>query len=49
MDGNDPKIAMFKSEYTEAIKDLMRLDMELVPKGQTIPVRMRKTDYTDAN
>ena len=49
MDGSDPKIAMFKSEYTAAINDLMKLDMELVPKGQTIPIRMRKTDYTDAN
>ena len=49
MDGSDPKIGIFKSEYSDAIKDLMRLDMELVPKGQTIPIRMRKTDYQDAN
>jgi len=49
MDGSDPKIAMFKSEYSAAIVDLMKLDMELVPKGQTIPIRMRKTDYQDAN
>lgn len=49
MDGSDPKIAIFKSEYSAAIVDLMKLDMELVPKGQTIPIRMRKTDYQDAN
>ena len=49
MDGSDPKIAMFRSEYSGAIEDLMKLDMDLVPKGQTIPIRMRKTDYQDAN
>ena len=49
MDGNDPKIARFDKEYKDAIGDLVRLDQELVPKGQTIPVRLRRTDYQDAN
>jgi hypothetical protein len=49
LEGNDPKVQIFKSEYDNAILDLVRLDSDLVPKAQTIPIRMRKTDYQDAN
>jgi len=49
LNGDDPKIAEFKSLYQDAIADLVRLDADLVPKSQTIPVRMRKMDYQDAN
>lgn len=49
LDGNDPKIKIFENEYKSAIVDLVRLDSDLVPKSQTIPLRMRRTDYQDAN
>jgi hypothetical protein len=35
----------FKSNYEGAIQALIQLDLELVPKRNTIPVIMRKSDY----
>ena len=41
--------AEFKMTYENAIQALIQLDLELIPKHDRIPVRMRKTDYTDRN
>ena len=37
----------FKTNYENAIQALIQLDLELIPKHDRIPVRMRRTDYTD--
>jgi len=38
--------AEFRALYKEAIGDLIRLDLDLVPKHDTIPLIMRRSDYT---
>jgi len=48
LDSNDPKLDRFERKYEQSLENLIRLDLCLVPKGNTIPVRMRRTDYTDA-
>jgi len=43
----DPQMrAEFKQAYEVAIQSLIQLDMDLIPKHNTIPVIMRRTDYT---
>jgi hypothetical protein len=39
----------FRQVYAKAVSDLLMLDSDLVPKHNTIPVIMRKSDYTDTN
>lgn len=44
---DDPQLRMeFKGEFDAAMGDLIRLDKELLPKHNLIPVVMRKSDYT---
>lgn len=40
--------AMFKDDYVTAVRALVLLDNDLVPKHDRIPVIMKKSDYTDA-
>ena len=39
--------AEFKTIYKDVTSDLIRIDQDMVPKQNTIPVMMRRTDYTD--
>ena len=41
------KRAEFKQDYTDAVSALLMLDNDLEPKHSTIPVIMRRSDYTD--
>ena len=41
--------AEFKIIYKDAVSDLIRIDQNMIPKNNTIPVMMRRTDYTDKN
>jgi hypothetical protein len=42
----DPQKRMeYKSNYEAAMQALIQLDLELIPKRNTIPVIMRKSDY----
>ena len=42
---NDRNIDRFKNEYEQAIQSLIQLDLELIPKRNTIPIIMKKSKY----
>ena len=37
----------YKLAYKDAVSDLVKLDQDLIPKSNTIPVRMKKSQYND--
>ena len=43
----DPRIDRFERKWEQAVADMMKMDLDLVPKNNTIKTVMRKSDYTD--
>jgi len=46
-ESQDPKIDRFERKWEQAIADMIKTDLDLVPKRNTIPVVLRRQDYTD--
>ncbi len=46
-ESTDKMIERHEKNYETALAAIVQMDQDLVPKGNTIPVRMRRQDYTD--
>ncbi len=46
-ESTDPMIDRHERNYEKSLAAIVQMDQDLVPKSNTIPVRMRRQDYTD--